>query len=64
VSLVLYDITGRLVRNLVDDNQPVGRYAKSWNGCDNSSLPVASGIYIISLKAGDYTFKRKITLMR
>jgi len=64
VSLLLYDVTGRLVRTLVDEKQPVGRYSVVWNGRDAAGSPVASGIYFIRFKAGGHSFKRKITLVR
>ena len=64
VSLILYDVTGRLVRILVDEKQSAGRYSIVWNGRDESGMPAASGIYFLSFKTGDFRFKRKITLMR
>ncbi len=64
VSLVLYDVTGRRVKSLVDEKQPAGRYFIEWDGRDDLHSPVASGVYIVSLTAGEHTFKRKITLVR
>ena len=49
VSLNVYDILGRNVKTLVNEQQSIGRYRLKWNGRDQNGVPVASGIYFIHL---------------
>lgn len=64
VSLKIYDSTGRLVRVLVEDEIPAGKYSVTWHGRDMSREQVPSGIYFCSLQAGDYSSTRKIILLK
>jgi hypothetical protein len=64
VSLRIYDVAGRLVRVLVDEERPAGRYDETWNGLDEAGGEIASGIYFYSLEAGDFKETRKMVLLR
>jgi hypothetical protein len=64
VSLRIYDAAGRLVRVLVNEDRPAGRYDETWDGADDAGRDVASGIYFYSLKAGDFKDTRKMVLLR
>jgi hypothetical protein len=54
VKLQVFDLTGRLVQKLVDENKPAGHYTIVWN-----TRNFGSGIYFIRLKAGDFTIVKK-----
>jgi len=58
-SLQIYDITGRVVDNLVDANLKSGTYEIVWNA---SSHP--SGLYFVRLKAGKSRQTRKMLLVK
>lgn len=46
VSITVYDISGKLVNTVVENNQlPEGYHEVNWNGDRNSGEPAASGIY-------------------
>lgn len=49
-TLQIYNITGQLVRALVDEKQPAGDYRILWDGRDNSGNEVSSGVYFCRLK--------------
>ncbi len=51
VSLVLYDISGRIIRTLVNDEQIPGSHDVQWNGTNNDGISVASGTYFYRLIA-------------
>ena len=51
VQVRIYDLTGRLVLQLVDDVANQGDYSALWNGIDESGHGVASGYYICRLEA-------------
>jgi len=50
--LVVYDVHGREVKVLVDEDQDPGDYSATWNGTDGSSATVGSGVYYYRLTAG------------
>ncbi len=54
-TLDIYSITGKLIRRLRNGIQPAGSYAVRWNGTNGLDKPVASGIYFVRFKAGDFT---------
>ena len=65
VSLTIYNITGQVVRNLVDGEAlAAGQYQALWDGRNESGIGVASGMYFYLLRAGDYVAKRKMVLLR
>jgi len=64
VELALFDIRGRLIRQLVDRSQGPGTYQVHWDGRDDRSRPAGSGVYLYRLKTGDQVLTRKMLLMR
>lgn len=53
VSVALYGIDGRLVREIADGPFGAGRHAAYWDGKDHSGRPVPPGIYFARIAAGD-----------
>ncbi len=64
VVLRIYSISGQVIKLLVDEKQQAGRYAIQWDGKDDRGLPVASGVYVYCLSAGDFVQVRKMILVR
>ncbi|MCK4547730.1 MAG: T9SS type A sorting domain-containing protein [Candidatus Eisenbacteria sp.] len=65
VSLQVFDVTGRLVRTLVDGHQSAGAGQVIWQGKDNNGAPVASGVYFYRLSVeGEKAETRKMVLLR
>ncbi|MCK4303351.1 MAG: carboxypeptidase regulatory-like domain-containing protein [Candidatus Eisenbacteria sp.] len=64
VSLKIYDVSGALVRTVVNENKPAGYYTFSWDGRDDKDRPLTSGIYFYELRAGEYRSSRKMVLAR
>ena len=64
VSLRIYDITGRLVRTLVDGYESAGTRAVSWYGKNDQGQPVASGTYFYQLTAPSFSEKKKMVLLK
>ena len=64
VTIHIYDILGRTVRTLIDSRLPAGKYTGVWDGMNEEGESVASGVYFLRMKAGDFKSVRKITLMR
>lgn len=64
VKIIVYDILGNEVRTVVDHKLDPGRYSETWDGRDNRSQPVASGVYFVRMQAGDFVTARKIALVK
>ena len=65
VFLRVYDLTGRLVRTLVDDELvPAGRHEAVWNGKDANGRDCPSGVYFSRLEAGDQAAHNRMMLVR
>jgi hypothetical protein len=64
VRASLYDVTGRVVRDLVRGNHAPGVYDVGWDGTDNRGTPVSAGVYFLKFEAGDLKQTKKIVLLR
>jgi flagellar hook assembly protein FlgD len=60
VSLSIYDVSGRLVKNMVDQHQKSGVYAVVWNGMDDNDRKVAPGVYFYILFTDGGQISKKI----
>jgi hypothetical protein len=59
VRLSIYDVTGRQVKQLVNEEQPGGSYLAIWDATDADGSPVTSGVYFYALSVdGDGTEAR------
>ena len=68
VTIRIYDIRGRLVKDFRDDlvpdsPQPQGEYKLEWNGEDDLGNFLPSGIYLYRLEMGDFEITRKLVLI-
>jgi len=64
VSLRVYDVSGAVVRTLVNEDKPAGSYSLTWNGRDDHNSPVSSGVYFYRITAGSFSDVRKMTLLK
>ncbi|MCP4143738.1 MAG: choice-of-anchor D domain-containing protein, partial [bacterium] len=64
VNLDVYDIAGRLVRTLVNEEMEATDHSVVWNGRDNDNRQVASGVYYYRLSADDFNDTRKMMLVK
>lgn len=65
VRLQVYDVSGRLVRTLVDGLlQTAGRQEVLWRGLDDAGRPQPSGVYFYRLEAGGSSATQRMTLVR
>jgi hypothetical protein len=62
--LVIYNLLGQQMVTLVDRDQPAGRYQIVWDGRDAAGRPVASGVYVYRLQAGDFVATKKLVLVK
>ncbi|MBK7631711.1 MAG: T9SS type A sorting domain-containing protein [Ignavibacteriales bacterium] len=59
VSLKIYDILGREVSTLVNEEKSAGRYEVNFNASQ-----LASGVYFYQIKAGSFTQTKKLMLLK
>ena len=62
VSVRVFDVTGRMVRSLVDGRMGAGMHAIRWDGCDANGVAVPSGIYFCRLEAAGARETRKMVV--
>jgi flagellar hook assembly protein FlgD len=61
VSLIVYDLHGKLIVKLMDGARAPGIHRIHWDGKDAHGLIVPSGVYFYRMKAGEFTATRKMT---
>lgn len=64
VSLAVYDVEGRLVKELLSDHLTAGRHQAVWDGCDGNGRSAAPGVYVARLEARGATISSKVVLIR
>ena len=64
VEISVYDITGRLVQDLVNGSVSEGYHSVVWDGRDNSGQQVSAGLYLYTLKSNGMTSHAKMVLMK
>ena len=62
--LVIYDVMGRRVKELVSAEMPAGSHTVTWTGDDQQGKRVASGVYYYRITSGSYTATRPMTLLK
>ena len=60
----IFNILGRRVTTLVDDNLDIGSHHAHWDGRDSNGDPVAAGVYFARLAAGDFSSSIKLVLVK
>jgi flagellar hook assembly protein FlgD len=64
VTIKVYDVLGRLVKDLYNDRVYVTVVSQPWNGTSQRGDPVPSGMYFIKAKAGSSTGTKKVLVIR
>lgn len=64
VKLQIYDMAGRLVKDLGSRRYSAGRYNLIWDGSDERASRAPSGTYVLRLLTGGRSLTRKISLVR
>ncbi len=58
LKIDIYDLSGRLVENIANGEQPAGKFSKTWNRSSN----IASGVYILQIDANGKRSTSKLLL--
>lgn len=62
--LAVYDLSGRLVRELKNEVLTASHHTVTWDGTNGQGQRVASGTYYLRLMSGDFQDVRKMTLVK
>jgi len=63
-KLSLFDVRGRQLRVVVDEDLSAGPHELLWDGNDAQGHPAANGIYFVELRAGDERMLTRFALIR
>lgn len=64
VTLGVYDLRGKLVRELIDSDLTPGSHSAIWDGIDGKGERVPSGVYFYRLSSHDWTSTKKMALIK
>ncbi len=64
VQMVVYDVHGKLVRELVNEFVPGGLHDIVWDGTNAQGEPLASSVYFLRMSAGSLINTRKLVLLK
>jgi len=65
VQLEIYNVMGQRVNTIIKNEMyNAGIYEVVWNGLDRNNLPVASGMYIYRITAGEFTEVKSMMFLK
>ncbi|MCL5020159.1 MAG: T9SS type A sorting domain-containing protein, partial [Bacteroidetes bacterium] len=64
VSLIIYDVLGREVAEIADQNYPAGYNEITWNGLNRNGEQASSGAYFYRITAGNWTKVKKMLMLK
>jgi hypothetical protein len=64
LTLAVFDVSGKLVRTLVDRVDSPGENTVEWDGRSPAGEQVSTGVYFYRLTAGDKTLTKKMVMIR
>ena len=64
VDIIIYDMLGNIIKNLVNKNQNSGSNSVQWDATNNQSEPVSAGVYLYKIQAGDFSQTKKMILLK
>lgn len=63
VSLSVYDVSGRLVKTLMEQHQEPGTYSSVWDSKDKADRKVPPGVYFCILETNDGQISKKLVTL-
>ena len=64
VRLTIYDVSGRLVKTLLNENRGPGIHRVVWDGRDDRQQHVASGVYLYRIEAGSFVETKRVVMLK
>ena len=64
VEIKIFDLRGREIRTLINNEMESGIHKTLWDGLDRNGNPVSSGVYFYRLKTKSFTSVKKAVLLK
>ena len=64
VNITIYDMMGRQVKTLINDQQTAGYRSLQWNAANDAGSPVSAGLYLYTIEAGEFRQAKKMILLK
>ena len=64
VNITVYDMLGRKVRTIFNQQQAPGYKSLIWDATNDYGKPVSAGIYLYQIQAGEYMQTKKMVLLK
>ena len=64
VNITIYNVLGKVVNNLVTNQQSAGYKSVQWNATNNAGSLVGAGIYLYMIQAGEFKKTSKMILLK
>ena len=64
VDIIVYDMLGNVVNNLINKNQNSGSKSVQWDATNNQGEPVSAGVYLYKIQAGEFSQTKKMILLK
>jgi hypothetical protein len=64
ISLRVFDIAGRLVKELANGSYDMGEHSVIWDGTNSSGGKVSSGIYFYSISTPEKAVTKKMVFLK
>ena len=63
VRIALFDLHGRLVKTILDENRAAGEHTVSWDGASDQTGRVASVVYFVRVSANQAEAMQRMTVL-
>jgi hypothetical protein len=64
IELLIYDLRGRMIRSLINEDKSPGNYSVHWDGRNSEGREVGSGVYLYRIEAGSFASVKKMIIAR
>ena len=64
INIQIFDLLGRNVFNHEQNFNTAGKYRFQWHGVNDLGMPIASGVYFVTIQHKANIFKQKITFLK
>ncbi|MEO8231334.1 MAG: FG-GAP-like repeat-containing protein [Ignavibacteriota bacterium] len=64
ISIKIYNVLGKEIKQLLQENLPAGEHTVQWNGKDDKGNNLTNGVYFIQMIAGSYQKTIKTILLK
>ena len=64
VNITIYDMMGRMIKTLVNAQQPAGYRLAQWDATNDYGETVAAGLYLYTIQTGNFIQTNKMVLLK